>query len=185
MGALVAVVAVVVVCASWVTWTAGRLDRLHARLDAAEAALDAQLVRRAVAAEALPRTVAGARTSELRITARATREAPSNEREAAENDLSRLLRSLDLDPASPLLAELLAAASRVGLARQFYNDAVRDTRALRYAPLPRLLHLAGHRAMPAYFEIGGTGLVDEPAVRGEPAVAAPTMGTVPPSEKGQ
>lgn len=185
MGALVAVVAVVVVCASWVTWTAGRLDRLHARLDAAEAALDAQLVRRAVAAEALPRTVAGARTSELRITARATREAPSNEREAAENDLSRLLRSLDLDPASPLLAELLAAAGRVGLARQFYNDAVRDTRALRYAPLPRLLHLAGHRAMPAYFEIGGTGLVDEPAVRGEPAVAAPTMGTVPPSEKGQ
>ena len=33
----------------WVTFTLTRLDRLHARVDAARAALDAQLVRRAAA----------------------------------------------------------------------------------------------------------------------------------------
>ena len=37
----------------YVTWTAGRLDRLHARVDAAAAALDAALVRRAAAARAV------------------------------------------------------------------------------------------------------------------------------------
>ncbi|MCW2667162.1 MAG: hypothetical protein JWN57_2124, partial [Frankiales bacterium] len=46
-------VALVVVLALYVTWTAGRLDRLHARVDAAWAALDAQLVRRAAAARAV------------------------------------------------------------------------------------------------------------------------------------
>lgn len=180
-----AVVAVVVLSASWVTWTAGRLDRLHARLDAAAAALDAQLVRRAVAAEALPRVVAGARTAELRAAARAAREARREDREAAENDLSRLVRSLRLDPASPQLAELVAAAGRVGLARQFYNDAVRDTRALRFQPMPRLLHLAGRVPMPAYFEIGGTSLADGAARTSEPAPGAPTMELIPPPEKGQ
>src|SRR2546427_832610 len=33
----------------WITFTLTRLDRLHARVDAAQAALDAQLVRRAAA----------------------------------------------------------------------------------------------------------------------------------------
>ena len=37
----------------YVSWTAGRLDRLHARVDAAWAALDAALVRRAAAARAV------------------------------------------------------------------------------------------------------------------------------------
>ena len=31
----------------YLSWTAGRLDRLHSRIDAARAALDAQLLRRA------------------------------------------------------------------------------------------------------------------------------------------
>ena len=38
-----------VVCAVWIAFTASRLDRLHARLDAAQSALDAQLVRRVAA----------------------------------------------------------------------------------------------------------------------------------------
>jgi len=176
-------VVVVVLVAAWITWTAGRLDRLHARLDAAEAALDAQLVRRAVAAEALPRELAGRRTEQVRRTARAARESPLAEREAAENDLSRVLRDLDLDGTDPRLADLRAAASRVGLARQFYNDAVRDTRALRFQPMPRLLHLAGHVPMPVYFEIGGTGLADAPGSSVAPP-AAPTMEAVVPPERG-
>ncbi|MCW2613378.1 MAG: rane protein, partial [Frankiales bacterium] len=47
MRTLVWVVVVVVLVAMYVSWTAGRLDRLHARVDAAAAALDAAVVRRA------------------------------------------------------------------------------------------------------------------------------------------
>jgi len=158
MGIVVAVVVAVVIIASYITWTAGRLDRLHARVDAAEAALDAQLVRRAVAAEALPRSLAGDRIIELRATAQVARNAGPTGREAAENDLSRVLRQLGLDRDAKEVAELSLAATRVGLARQFYNDAVRDTRAVRFRPLVRLLRMAGHRPMPAYFEIDDTGL---------------------------
>lgn len=42
------------------------------------------------------------------------------------------------------------------IARRFYNDAVRDTRTLRARRMPRLLHLAGHRALPQFFDIDDT-----------------------------
>ena len=42
-----------VLVAVYTSWTAGRLDRLHARVDAAWAALDAAMVRRAAAARAV------------------------------------------------------------------------------------------------------------------------------------
>ncbi|MCW2611535.1 MAG: hypothetical protein JWM15_2781, partial [Cryptosporangiaceae bacterium] len=38
------------VVAAYLTWTAGRVERLHDRCAAARASLDAQLVRRAAAA---------------------------------------------------------------------------------------------------------------------------------------
>jgi NTP pyrophosphatase (non-canonical NTP hydrolase) len=43
-------IAVVVLFGVYLSWTAGRLDRLHARVDAARAVLDAQLFRRSGAA---------------------------------------------------------------------------------------------------------------------------------------
>lgn len=46
----VVVFAVVVVLGVYLSWTAGRLDRLHARVDAARGVLDAQLHRRSGAA---------------------------------------------------------------------------------------------------------------------------------------
>ena len=49
VGWLVAAVVVAILLTMWVTFTLTRLDRLHARVDAARAALDAQLVRRAAA----------------------------------------------------------------------------------------------------------------------------------------
>src|SRR5438270_11859339 len=49
VGWLVAAVVLAVLLTMWVTFTLTRLDRLHARVDAAGAALDAQLVRRAAA----------------------------------------------------------------------------------------------------------------------------------------
>ena len=170
---LVAVVALVALVASYVTWTAGRIDRLYTRVDSSYAALDAQLVRRAVAAEALPRAVAGERTDALRALARAARSAAPAEREAAENDLSRALRDLRLDSTDPRLAELTVAASRVGFARQFHNDAVRNTRALRGQRLPRALGLSRSRALPTYFEIDDSGLL----APGRSAITAPAPRT--------
>ncbi|MDX6641557.1 MAG: hypothetical protein QOF12_2568, partial [Solirubrobacteraceae bacterium] len=52
--------------------------------------------------------------------------------------------------------ELREGAARVLIARRFYNDAVRDTRTLRARRMPRLLRLAGRRAVPQFFDIDDT-----------------------------
>ena len=164
MSNVVWVVLTIVLLASYVTWTAGRLDRLHARVDAAWAALDAQLVRRAAAARALlPLLPPGPEHDRLEVAASASLEAGEDGREVVENDLSGALRV-----AVPLLGdgpdlvyvreELASAATRVGLARSFHNAAVNDTRALRRRRLPRALRLAGHRALPAFFDVDDTAL---------------------------
>ncbi|GAC1445379.1 MAG: hypothetical protein NVS3B26_10560 [Mycobacteriales bacterium] len=162
MTGLVWALVALVLLGAYVTWTAGRLDRLHARVDAAWAALDAQLVRRAAAARALvvylPAAPAAAAQG-LDAAARAAVGAGEGNRETIENDLSRALRTaVPLLPLAAPLDELRAAASKVALARSFHNAAVKDTRTVRWRRLPRLLRLAGHRAMPAYFEIDDTAL---------------------------
>lgn len=160
MTTVLVAVAVVVLLALYVSWTAGRLDRLHARVDAAWAALDAQLVRRAAAARAIAAVLPDVPEARaLDAAARAALDAGEDGREVRENDLSRALRA-----AVPLLApgadldELETASTRVGLARSFHNAAVRDTRAVRLRRLPRALRLAGHRALPQYFEIDDTAV---------------------------
>ena len=160
MTLVVAVVAIVVLLASYVTWTAGRLDRMHARVDAAWAALDAQLVRRAAAARALRSQLpAGPAARALDAAATASLDAGPAGREAVENDLSRALKAAAaLVPDHTSLTELETASTRVGLARSFHNTAVTDTRGLRRRRLPRALRLAGRRAMPTYFDIDDTVL---------------------------
>ena len=151
----VAVVVAVVLLACYISWTAGRLDRLHARVDAAWAALDAQLVRRAAAARQVAAALPpGPVRESLACAAQRAIEAGEEDREIVENDLSRALRAAlpQLEP-GPALDELSAAVTRVGLARSFHNSAVKDTRAIRTRRMPRALRLAGHRAMPQYFEV--------------------------------
>jgi hypothetical protein len=145
----------IVLLAVYVTWTAGRLDRMHARVDAAWAALDAQLVRRAAAARALvPLLPTGPEAAALQGAAATALEAGAEGREVVENDLSRALRAVTpLLPAQADTGELDTAVSRVGLARSFHNSAVADTRALRFRRLPRALRLAGHRTMPTFFDV--------------------------------
>jgi hypothetical protein len=157
---LVVALAALVLLAAYVTWTAGRLDRLHARVDAAWAGLDAQLVRRAAAARSLVVYVPDKqRAGALDAAAQVALEASEEGRDTVENDLSRALRAVvpGLPPQAPV-EELRAAASRVALARSFHNAAVHDTRIVRWRRMPRLLRLAGHRAMPTYFEIDDTAL---------------------------
>src|SRR5690349_19000534 len=103
---------------------------MHARVDAAWAALDAQLVRRAAAARALGVAEAGPAL-----------EAGVQDRANVENDLSRALRAAwPALPPGPERDELETAASRVALARSFHNGAVTNARALRRNRLARLLH---------------------------------------------
>ena len=152
-------VAVVLLLAVYVSWTAGRLDRMHARVDASWAALDAQLVRRAAAARALVPLLPGAVADELDAVTHAALEVGEQGRESVENDLSRLLRTaLPQLPPHTDLSELESAGSRVGLARSFHNTAVKDTRALRLRRMPRALRLAGRRRLPEFFEIDDTSL---------------------------
>ena len=160
MGVLVAVVAVTVVLAGWISWTAHRVDLLYGRTSLARSSLDAQLVRRAAALQALAEKSAAelgpAREKRLLVLAAASLDADGSTREAAENDLSRALRDIP-DSADPaLLADLGEAARRVALARRFYNDAVRDTVSLRRGRLARLFRLGGRRPLPAFFEIDDT-----------------------------
>ncbi len=176
----VLVVAFLAVLTTWVTWTTTRLDRLDTRVDAAQASLDAQLVRRAAAVQALadraPERLGPARTERLRTACRAALEADVSVREAAENDLGRALADLppDLDPAS--MQDLADASTRVVLARRFYNDAVRDTRALRSRRLPRVLAPAGRRPLPSFFEIADTSV---PARRPAEPPPVPHISTEP------
>lgn len=157
---LVLVAGLVVLTGLWAVWTLTRLRRLDTRVNRAWTALDSQLQRRAGLAEALAREH-GAALGEERADglARAAAEAlaPHEEdREIAENALGRRLRDLPAGlPGVPpaLVTDLAGTTTRMGLARRFYNDAVRDTRTLRRRRLPRLLRLHASRPMPRFFDI--------------------------------
>src|SRR5258705_7356580 len=139
MWSVVAVVAVVVVLATYLTWTAARVDRLHARAAAASATLDAHLVRRAVAAVALAEA---AQLPTLMYAARIALDAQPDDREVAENDLTRRLREADDGAPVDVVDSLIQISRRVALARQVHNDVVRDALAMRRRSLVRLFRLA-------------------------------------------
>jgi hypothetical protein len=128
---------------------ATRLDRLHVRTDAAWVALDAALCRRARAVTALNGSLT------LCCAADAVLRAGGNlARAEVENELGRLLAVLDRRGLEPAYSGRLAdAEQRVVIARQVYNDAVRDTLALRSRRTVRWLRLAGTAAAPRYFDI--------------------------------
>jgi hypothetical protein len=173
----IVVVVVVAILGVYVSWRAGRLDRLHARLEARRAALDVALVRRSsVALELASSGLLDPATSLLLASAahdaRSAQdgqaweggEAGQGGQELPESDLTRALRAVfgqpgfrdslnGTDGAEELLTELEGAAHQVFLARKFYNDAVAATRAARRPPLVRLLRLAGGAPLPDFFEI--------------------------------
>jgi hypothetical protein len=170
---IILVIAAALFVGVYVSWRAGRIDRLHARVAIARAALDAALLRRSSIAFELassglldPATsllLAGA-ASTARTAATAGTEDQAQPLDLAESDLTRALRAAFSQPdfrsslagkegADELLAEVEAAAHQVFLARKFYNDAVNETRDARRRPLARVLRLAGKAGMPEYFEM--------------------------------
>jgi hypothetical protein len=146
LGGLVAAAWALALCLTRVR----RLHRLHIRVDAARAGLDAALVRRAAVA-------ATAGISRHAVAGATVERDP----EDAANALSRALAGLDRAALpSEVRAELADAEQLLVLARRVHNDAVRDTLGLRSLHLVRWLRLAGTAPMPAYFEIADplTGL---------------------------
>jgi hypothetical protein len=135
-------------------FTLTRLRRLAGRVRRAREVLDAALLRRAELSAALAREHAGDLgpdlTTALAEAAAGARAPSAGDREAAENRLGRLLRRV---PELVLTPELADAGVRVALARRFYNDAVRDTHALRRSRLSRVLRLHARRPLPRYFDI--------------------------------
>jgi 8-oxo-dGTP pyrophosphatase MutT (NUDIX family) len=158
------VVVVVAMIILWLAATANRLDRLHVRTDAAWAALDAALARRAVVARAVAAAIRLDDVSADRLRAEAERAevARRDEREEAENRLSLQLAGVDRAKLPlALTAELIDAEHRLVIARRVHNDAVRDTLTQRRRRLVRWLRLAGTAPQPEYFEIVEPTLMDE------------------------
>jgi hypothetical protein len=155
-----------VAVALYLSWTAGRLDRLHARIDAARAALDAQLLRRASVAQELATSgvLDPAASIVLYQSAHAARQAEDEAREVAESELSQALRAVFAEPdamaavreapgGEQASGELTQAVRRVPMARRFHNDSVRAARALRRHRSVRWFRLAGHAPFPVSFEM--------------------------------
>lgn len=173
---LAVLVAVLLAVAWYLSYAAARLDRLHAKVEGAMAALDAQLVRRAEATLELATSgaldpassllLAGAATDSLeRYTELPVGADPLDGqhfagREDVESDLTgALLAALTpdvvaatrRDPGSAgadALGRVEAAALRVQLAARFHNDAVSEVRRVRRKRVVRVFRLAGYAGMP-------------------------------------
>jgi hypothetical protein len=156
----------VVLAAVYISWRAGRLDRLHIRLEAARAALDAALVRRAAVCMELAasRVLDPATSLVLAAATHEARTAGPEEREHAESDLSRTLRAVmdqerfrerlaETPAGADLIEELDTVVTKVIYSRRFYNNAVGVARHAQRRWLTRALRLAGHTEYPAFFEI--------------------------------
>jgi hypothetical protein len=180
--AILVAVAVTLILVWYLSFSAARLDRLHARVEGARSALDAQLVRRA--SVSLQLATCGlldpATALLLADAAHEARESTPGDREVAESDLTRALQAAFADPevsaalerdplGRELLLELAASCQRVQLARRFANDAVRGTRVVRRKWVVRSLRLAGHAGWPQTFEMDDSlplSLVTNPARSG-------------------
>ena len=175
----VVVVTVLLGVAWYLSYSAARLDRLHARVEGALSALDAQLVRRAEATVELANSGALDPASALILAAAASESLEAHNgrvgddllegqnfagREVIESDLTGALQialtgpvveQLRLEPgvaAGAALVRVEAAGLRVQLARRFHNDAVKDVQRVRRKAVVRWFRLAGHAELPATIE---------------------------------
>ncbi len=158
----------VVYLAWFLSHQAGRLDRLHHRIETSSSALDAHLARRAGLCAQMS-ACPGFDLASGSLLAQAAHDALAcdvnalDDRMQAENALSQAIFDAfeDADDVNEyrqdellttLLDELVAASKRVQLSRRFHADAVRACRHIRDQRLVRLFHLAGHATLPTTFD---------------------------------
>jgi len=157
------VLAAVSLLVAYLWWTAHRVERVHVRAQSAERALDAHLVRRAAAAAVVAEE---SDNGDLYAAARLALDADPDERESAENDLTRQLQAVPLTGLDTATRTLLATSRRVVLARQVHTDLVRDALTARERLLVRALWMARRYPRPQYFDI------EEPAMPAPPLPAS-------------
>ena len=131
---LVAVGVVLLLVGAYASWTAGRLDRLHHRVDLARASLETELARRsALVAELAGSDIVDPASALLLLDAAHRARAASldaiEDREQAESALTRAIHATGTD-IEPWAAELTLAMRRVQLARRFHNDVVVDRKSV-------------------------------------------------------
>lgn len=180
---IVAALAVVAYVVWYALWTARRLDRLHARVDAAAAALHAQLVRRSSMVAAFGVVVPLNPEIALALASAASEASVmpglGHDREVVENAVTRALTRAVADSpesfAEPSNAatEMHDEALRASFARRFYNDTVRDALVVRDRRVVRWLRLAGRAPHPVYFEMDDEELpVSRISVASRPTIEA-------------
>ena len=174
------VVLVVIGVAWYLSYAAARLDRLHAKVEGAMSALDAQLVRRAEATLELagsssldPATALLLADAATESVVRTTEQPVAEDlldgqhfggREEVETALTEVLTvTLTPEVVDRLRAEhdevvdeslerIAAASLKVRMARRFHNDAVREVRRVRAKWVVRAFRLAGHAGLPERVE---------------------------------
>lgn len=155
VGAAIGVLVVLLV-AVWCSWTAGRLDRMHLRCEAADAGLQAQLVRRSsLATEMAAGGLTDSASALLLVEAAAqARESTGAEQWQAESNLTEVLHLVTLPGGSdePLTAALVGTSRQLTMARRIHNDLVATTVALRNRRRVRWFRLAGHAVPPRMAE---------------------------------
>ena len=169
---------VVAFCIWYLSNQAGRLDRLHHRIDVAELALHGQLLRRGGIVAELA-AVPGIDPALCVLWGQAAHEVlvlpdvASTARTQVEDELSGILAMTLSDQdevneirsnalAADLLGELAQVGTRIQMSHQFHTDAVRDCLEIREQLIVRFFHLAGYAkppmriALAEQYEIGTT-----------------------------
>lgn len=152
--------------------TAGRLDRLHRRVDAARMSLDGELLRRSSVVTELASTMQPDPSEAILLAdaahdARLASDSDDVTRGLAESNLTQILgvtfedaEAVEVTDAalgsSELTEELASATRRVEMSRRFLNDAVRACAAVREQRLVGWFGLAGHTPWPEPFEMDDT-----------------------------
>ena len=171
---IVVIMALLVAAAWYLSYSASRLDRLHAKVEGSLSTLDAQLVRRAEATLEMANSGVLDPATSLLLADAATESLERQTehigddllegqhfagREGIESDLTEALNvalshevvdelRADEDLGASALRRVESAALRVQLARRFHNDAVREVRRVRAKAVVRTFRLAGHADLP-------------------------------------
>ena len=141
----------------YLSFVAGRLDRLHHRVETSWAILDSLLQRRAAIALEIARHSALDQASAYLIASAATaaRAAEISERSDAESTLSGALGHISNTATtlpSELLNELSDLTQKIRLAISIHLEAVNSTQIFRSRFLIRVFRLAGNAPLPIKYQ---------------------------------
>ena len=148
----------ILIFAWYLNFTAGRLDRLHHRVETSWANLDSLLQRRAALAQEIAHLpeIDSASNVILTSAAHVARSADISSRSDAESGLSEALKLLRDEGEFPLrhreiFQELDSLNERVRIAVALHQEAVRATRTRRDKRLIKAFRLAGRAPLPVTY----------------------------------